>query len=146
MTQTEATAPTTAKVRKLFSFDRSEVFDAWLDEDAMRAFMCPHPGHVSHAEVDAREGGAYRIDMTFGDQTMIHTGEYVEIQRPDRIVITWISPATQGQPTEVTLEFFDRDEGTELVLTHTGLPSTEMANNHRDGWTSILDRQAEALG
>ena len=146
MTQTEATAETTAQIRKTFPFDCTTVFDAWLEADAVRQFMCPHPGHVSHAEVDGRVGGAFRIDMTIGEHTLVHTGEYLEISRPDRLVFTWASPATHGQPTQVELDFLDQDGQTELVLKHTGLPSAEMAQNHTEGWRSILDRMAEAIG
>ena len=60
-------------------------------------------------------------------------------------MFTWSSPATGGKPSQVTLELAETDGKTELVLTHVGLPSQEMADNHERGWTSILERQNEAL-
>jgi hypothetical protein len=43
----------------------------------------------------------------------------------------------------VTIEFHERGGGTELVLTHRGLPPTEV-EGHRKGWSDIL-RLLEAV-
>jgi hypothetical protein len=51
-------------------------------------------------------------------------------------VFTWISKATNGLPTTVTVELLERDGGTELVLTHRRLPP-EKIDDHRKGWTDI---------
>ena len=39
----------------------------------------------------------------------------------------------------VTVEFFDKGEATELVLTHKRFPTAEAAQEHTKGWTSCID-------
>ena len=45
----------------------------------------------------------------------------------------------------VTLEFHDRGDETELVLTHERLPSAEITAQHEAGWTGVLGKLASAL-
>jgi hypothetical protein len=59
--------------------------------------------------------------------------------------MTWTSKATGGQPTLVTVEFLEAAGGTELVLTHEGIPSRDVVNLYRTGWSQILDRMAARL-
>jgi uncharacterized protein YndB with AHSA1/START domain len=66
-----------------------------------------------------------------------HTGEYLAIEPPSRLSFTWISKYTDERPTVVTIEFHEQDGGTELVLTHRGLPPKEV-EGHRQGWTDIV--------
>jgi hypothetical protein len=40
----------------------------------------------------------------------------------------------------VTVEFFDRGDATEVVLTHELFPDAELAAKHNEGWTSCLNR------
>ena len=57
---------------------------------------------------------------------------------------TWISNATDHKPTVVTVEFHERGPGTELVLTHRGLPP-KAVEGHRKGWTDIVRVLDEVL-
>jgi Activator of Hsp90 ATPase homolog 1-like protein len=41
--------------------------------------------------------------------------------------------------TTVTIDFLDKGDSTEVVVTHKDLPSEEAANNHNFGWTSSLE-------
>jgi activator of Hsp90 ATPase-like protein len=50
---------------------------------------------------------------------------------------TWMSEATHGLETIVRVEFEAKGGGTEVRLTHSGLPDDE-AENHRKGWEDIL--------
>jgi uncharacterized protein YndB with AHSA1/START domain len=72
-----------------------------------------------------------------------HSGEYLEIDRPSRLSFTWMSRATKGLPTIVTVEFLERHDGTELVVTHRRLPP-EQIDDHRKGWTDIVRKLDDA--
>ena len=65
-----------------------------------------------------------------------HRGEYLAIEPPSFLSFTWISNATDYKPTVVTIEFHERDGGTELILTHRGLPP-EKSTAHEQGWGGI---------
>jgi len=104
------------------------------------------PGSTGRAtaEVDPRVGGRFRIVMYHPSSKTgtEHTGEYLLIDRPRRLSFTWRSIHTHDSETTVTIELFDRDGATEVVLIHAQLPSTEL-DNHREGWTDILSALGE---
>jgi uncharacterized protein YndB with AHSA1/START domain len=113
------------------------VFAAWLDPATMAQWMRPMGMTDAAVDVDARVGGKFRIVMIRGPERFEHTGEYQVIKPPVRLVFTWISDATDRQPTQVSIDFHERQDGTELVLTHRRLPSAQV-ESHREGWSDIL--------
>jgi uncharacterized protein YndB with AHSA1/START domain len=115
------------------------VFDAWLDPKILSGFMLPKPGMPNPAiELDSRTGGRFRIDMDVGDKIIPHSGEYLEIQRPEKLSFSWESPFST-ENSVVTIRFNPvSDNKTEVVLTHIRFPSEESRDNHQGGWTNIL--------
>ena len=122
-----------------------EVFDAWLDADSLREWMCPGASHVSAVEVDPRVGGRFRIVMSNEAGSTEHTGEYRELCRPDRLAFTWISEHTLDRETLVTVELRAIGRETELTLTHEQLPDDEARRKHERGWTGIVEKLAAHL-
>jgi uncharacterized protein YndB with AHSA1/START domain len=130
-------------VEKLVPAPPRVVFEAWLDAEALRRFMCPAPGSsVSRVECDPRVGGKFLIMMNVGGQDLPHRGEYLEIERYTRLVFTWRS-AHAGEGSRVTLQFAERAGGqTQITLEHVGLPDAEVRARHHEGWSNILAEQA----
>ena len=79
-------------------------------------------------------GGRFGIDAS----GMGFAGEYVELDRPYRIVQTW---RWQGdhRDSRVTISLAPAGDGTDLVVVHDGLDA-ETATMYRAGWQSCLDR------
>jgi uncharacterized protein YndB with AHSA1/START domain len=127
----------TLVVRRFIPVPRERVFAAWLDPASLAAWMRPTGTTDVTADVDPRVGGKFRIVMARGPEQYEHTGEYLVIESPRRLSFTWISQATDHRPTEVTIEFFQREGGTELVVTHRQLPSSQI-ESHRSGWSAIV--------
>ena len=123
---------------------REQVFDAWLAPQRMRGFLCAFDSHVSDVAVDARVGGAFRLVMSSGRGDFEHRGRYLEIDRPNRIRFTWISPATNGEETEVTVSFEPEADGTRVTLVHVGLSNIEQRKRHEAGWQTILEKLQSA--
>ena len=134
----------TLVVRRFIPAPRERVFAAWLDPASLAQWMRPVGTTDATAEVDARVGGKFRIMMAQGGEKFEHTGEYLIIEPPERLSFTWISKATDLKPTVVTIDFLERDAGTELVLTHRRL-ATKVIEGHRQGWTDIMRLLDEAL-
>jgi uncharacterized protein YndB with AHSA1/START domain len=127
----------TLVVRRFIPVPRERVFAAWLDPASLAAWMRPAGTTDVTAEVDPRVGGKFRIVMVQVPAQFEHTGEYLVIEPPRRLSFTWISRATDHRPTTVTIELFERKGGTELVLTHRQLPSSQI-ESHRSGWSDIM--------
>jgi uncharacterized protein YndB with AHSA1/START domain len=126
------------EIRRRLPAPISEVFRWWTDADLLRQWMTPI-GTVE-AAVDLRVGGALRIVMKSDDRLIEHTGEYLEIDPPRRLVFTWISPYTGSVPSIITVELQPAgDDVTDLRLVHSQLPDAA-AHSHREGWGAMLDR------
>jgi uncharacterized protein YndB with AHSA1/START domain len=134
----------TLVVRRFIPVPRERVFAAWLDPASLAQWMRPGGATDTTAEVDPRVGGKFRIVMMHGREEFEHTGEYLIIQPPARLSFTWVSKATDHRQTEVTIDFLERPGGTELILTHRRLPSSQV-ESHRRGWTDILRDLQETL-
>ena len=117
-----------------------EVFDAWTTPSRMAAWMSPVG--AAEAEVDLRLGGSFRVVMM--EARIEHTGEYLEIDPPRRLVFTWVSPFTGGESSVVTVELHPHEDGTRMVLTHERLPEN-VVDGHRDGWGTMIERLAGIL-
>jgi Activator of Hsp90 ATPase homolog 1-like protein len=56
---------------------------------------------------------------------------------------TWMSEATQGAESVVTVTFAPLAEQTEATLAHSGVPDNEMGRRHAEGWSWMLNLLAE---
>ena len=124
---------------------RERVFDAWLDPVRLARFLCAGDTHVARVAVDARLGGTFHVVMASEEGEFDHRGRYVEIARPERLRFTWISAATGGAETDVTVTFESIAEGTRVTLVHVGLPDEAAAKRHHGGWQSILSKCGDAV-
>lgn len=130
------------EVRRVLPATPEEVFLAWTDPEHLQQWMSPVG--AAEADVDLRVGGRFRVVMKGAGLAIEHTGEYLEIEPPERLAFTWRSPYTGDEPSVVTVVLYGRDDGTELVLIHERLPE-EKAASHGQGWGQMLDRLAEHL-
>ncbi len=131
-------------IRRLIPVPRERVFAAWLDPKSVAQWMLP--GDVAHTtvEIDPRAGGKFRMVMAHGRGDADHWGEYLTIEPPSLLSFTWISASTDLQPSLVTIELRELENGTELTLTHRRLPAGKV-EAHRKGWTDIVRKLSEAM-
>ena len=131
---------TQLQVSQFIKAKKDRVFKAWTDVNAVMQWFCPTNMTVPFAEIDAREGGNYRIQMkNKDDETFTTYGVYQEIRNNEKLVFTWGWEGPDREETLVTVEFFEKDEGTEVILTHSRFTDSEMADKHQQGWNSCLD-------
>lgn len=137
-----ALAPAAVTVRRTISASAEQLFDAWMNPYALSIWMRPSSVRDTRATVEARVGGSYEIVMRTDAASILHKGVYVLIDRPRKLVFTWISPYTDNSETLVTVDFLPAGERTEVVVTHEKLPEQERAG-HEKGWSSALEHLAE---
>jgi uncharacterized protein YndB with AHSA1/START domain len=130
----------TLNISKIINAPVERVFDAWLDPALLTRFILPAPGMPQpEVENDAREGGRFSIIMQVGDDRIPHTGTYLTLRRPERLVFSWESPFSTDD-SRVTLDFSAIDAAsTRVELTHEKFLNEEARDNHEGGWGNILD-------
>lgn len=135
----------TLRVTRRFSAAPERVFDAWLDPDTAGQWLFAAPnGQMVRVEIDAREGGKYVFVDRRDGEDVEHIGEFVEIDRPRRLVFTFAVPKYSPLFTRVIIDIAPTEAGCELTLTHEGvLPEYE--TSVVAGWTMILDGLGRTL-
>lgn len=125
-----------------------KVFDAWLNPEMLSIFMKGMPDKTdTDVELEAREGGHFTFVMHVGDDKIAHTGKYVEIKRPERLVFTWASRYSVVDNSTVTLTFSRIDDKTtNISLSHIRFIDEEARSGHEEGWGNILDKLNEIMG
>jgi len=102
--------------------------------------MRPGDSEAIHVELHPVVGGTFRIDTQTKDgRVVVHTGQYLEIQRPDRLMFTWNSSVLGDHSSYVTVEFHAQGENCLMVLFHELPPDDVIFEDHRQGWTTVLD-------
>ena len=112
-----------ARVSHRFTASAERVYDAFLDLSTARRFMYASvAGQMVRAELDARVGGAYVFVDRRDGADVEHTGAYLELDRPRRLVFTMFVPGYSTSPDRVKVEIVPAGDGCELTLTHEMLP------------------------
>jgi uncharacterized protein YndB with AHSA1/START domain len=133
---------------------RERVYRALLDARAVQTWMVP-TGMISHVhEFDPREGGSFRISLTYDaptgtGKTTAHTdthhGRFVRLVPNEQVVevveFETTDPGLQGEMT-ITITLTDADGGTELLAVHDGLPPGLSADDNELGWRLSLAKLA----
>jgi uncharacterized protein YndB with AHSA1/START domain len=118
------------------------VFDAWLDPQLIGAWMFGHATpdeEVVRIAVDPRVGGSFSFVVRRNGQEIDHVGEYLEIERPRRLVFTWAVRENLPETSRVTIEITPATGGADLTLTHELDPKwAGYAERTEEGWTKIL--------
>jgi uncharacterized protein YndB with AHSA1/START domain len=134
------------RVTQRVNAPRAAVYRALLDADSVRTWMVPTGMTSEVHEFDPREGGAFRISLSYDaptgtGKTTAHTdtyhGRFVELV-PDRRVVQRLEfettdPGMQGE-MEITFDLVDVDGATEVVAVHDRLPPGLSPADNELGW------------
>ncbi len=141
-------------VRRHLHAPRPRVYRALVDADAVARWMVPAGMSSRVHAFEAREGGAFRISLTYDaptaagkttDRTDTYHGRFVELVPDQRVVerveFETLDPALQGEMT-ITYSLADADGGTDLLAVHDGLPRGLPPADNEAGWRSSLEKLA----
>jgi uncharacterized protein YndB with AHSA1/START domain len=132
----------TVRVERVLAAPPHAVYDAWLDEAVLVEFICPDG--AAQVAVDPRVGGAIRITMIYPDRRHEIEGEYIALDRPDRISFSWRGSRSAADSV-VTVTFAPHDEGgTLMTILHSQLPP-DVSGRYDSGWAVVGDQLATAL-
>lgn len=134
-------------VTRRFNAPAERVFDAWIDpENAGRWLFATESGLMVRTEIESRVGGRFAIVERREGEDVAHTGEYLELARPQRLAFTLMVEKYSADVDRVNVEIAAHGYGCALTLTHVLAPgAAEDADRTRTGWTAILDALAAVL-
>ena len=133
------------QVRRRIPAPRELVYEAWIDPQGLREWMCPGDIISAEAALDVRVGGSFRITMRSRERVHEHLGTYQIVEPPAKLSFTWSGGDNPSEITLVTVEFFDQGGACELVITHEGFTKPEIAQRYEMGWGTIADKFAAYL-
>ncbi len=140
------------QIKRTLPFSRELVFSAWLQEEHLVRWMGPSEAiNLGLVEIDPQSTGKYRFgfdDKDNPEQRAYVHGEYLAVERPERLVFTWIweAPLPDAEVvTVVTVEFSEVERGTEMILTHQKFMDETSCERHQSGWQGTLDKMESYL-
>jgi uncharacterized protein YndB with AHSA1/START domain len=138
-------------VTRVFDAPRERVWREWTEPEAFADWFGAPTSDVplESVSMDVRPGGAWRLTMFAGParREMHWRGEYVEVEPPERLVLT-MSDQPAGERYElITVVLTDLGDGrTEMHFEHRGQLSPEWYERTKAGWGGFFDRIDERLG
>lgn len=147
----------TTQISRHIRARRSVVYRALLDAEALATWRVP-AGMTSRVhEFDAREGGAFRVSLTYegpggagksGGRTDTYHGRFVRLVPDERVVEVFefetADPALRGEMT-MTTTLTDAGGGTDVLIVHEGIPDGVPAADNETGTRMALDNLARLV-
>jgi uncharacterized protein YndB with AHSA1/START domain len=142
------------RVSRLVKAPRAKVYNALIDANAIAKWKVPS-GMTCHVHgFDGREGGTFRISLTYDTptgagktsaRTDTYHGRFVKLVPNQQVVevdeFETADPALRGEMT-ITITLADAEGGTEVVGVHEGLPRGVSVADNEAGWRIALARLA----
>jgi uncharacterized protein YndB with AHSA1/START domain len=136
---------------------RADVYRALLDADAIARWRVPDGMSSLVHEFDAREGGSFRVSLTYdaptstgksAPNTDTYHGHFVTLVPDERVVEVFEfetdDPDLRGEMT-MTTTLTDADGGTDVVIVHEGLPDSVPPADNETGQRMALDNLARLV-
>ncbi|MGW0252280.1 SRPBCC domain-containing protein [Nocardia goodfellowii] len=145
----------TTTIGKHVNAPRSAVYRLLVDAEAVRTWQVPTGMSSEVHEFDPREGGRFRISLTYDDatgtgkttaQTDTHHGRFITLV-PDEQVVQIVEfetddPAMGGEMI-IALSLADADDGgTDIIAIHENLPAGVDPEQNELGWRLSLAKLA----
>ena len=142
------------RIRRHAKLPRVRAYSALVDSNAVATWMMP-TGMTSHVHAFVpREGGCFRISLTYDaptgtGKTTAHTDTYhdrfVKLVPNEQVIevveFETADPAIRGQMT-ITISLADADYGTDVLAVYDGLQHGLSSADNEAGWRSSLAKLA----
>jgi uncharacterized protein YndB with AHSA1/START domain len=134
-------------LERVVSAPREVVFRMHTEAESFARWWGPRGFTVRSIELDARVGGAYRIEMQppEGDAFFL-AGEFVAVEPPVRLSYTfrYEEPDPDDRENVVVFSLEGADGSTLVSVDQRPFLTEARLELHRQGWTDTLERLAAA--
>ena len=136
----------TLSISRMYGIAPATIYAAWLDRETIGRWLFATPnGRMQPVDLDPCVGGAFRIAEERGTALAVHTGTFVDLDPPHRIVFDFTTDPAMA-PTRVTVALAPLGAGTLLTLSHPVAPEwLSFRARAEAGWRMILDNLATSL-
>lgn len=130
-------------VRRTFSSPRQRVFHAFSSAENIAHWLTPDSSiKMTVLAMTFEPQGRFRLqyDELDGGHDIVG-GIFQHIQSPEKLIFSWIWEAPHefaNMATQVTVEFIDQGDQSEVVLTHRKFLSQDACERHQQGWEGAL--------
>ncbi len=142
------------RVSRRVKAPRASVYHALLDVRAVAVWMVPDGMTGQIHEFDAREGGRFRVSLTYIEpsgigkttaRTDTYNGHFVRLVHNEQVfeVVEFetMDPDLRGEMT-ITITLADADGGTDILVVHDGVPCGLPDSDNEAGWRQALGKLA----
>lgn len=135
------------RIERTFDAPAEDVFDAWTSPEVIERWFRPaRDWKKPSAEVDLRVGGTVRVVMRDPSGAPVEaSGEYTEIDRPNRLAFTWTFDDDPSNEQLIEIEFSERNGATTVVFVNSNISHEKRRDAQYDGWRTCIDNMARAL-
>lgn len=120
-----------------------EVFEAWLDHTSPGSpWFGVAKAIVNSPNVDSLFYSMYQLE----GREVAHYGRFITLDKPREIQHTWVSEATRGLESIVTLSFESVEGKTQVNVNHSGIPDDEAGRHHEHAWGYVLAKMRSRFG
>ena|SRR5579862_4213506 len=133
------------RISRVVNASKARAFEAWTESSQVRRWWRIGEGWTTpSAEIDLRVGGKISLgNQPSGGGLVVVTGEFLQIDPPDKLVYTLHFPGALPEESTVTVEFNELGDQTEIVITQE--MSQAMVESAVDGWNTALDCLSKLL-
>ncbi len=126
-------------VTRRFDASPERLFEAWTEPNLAARWLFTGPTSETHsAKLDVRVGGRWEITDRRDGVDYRALGEYLEVERPRRLVFTFGMPQFSPEFDKVTVDILPDGLGAIVTLRQERLPP-EFVEATEQGWREMFD-------
>ncbi len=128
------------EVKHVYTAKPQEVYNAWLNKNLVQQWFGPGLGETEPVQLDAREGGTFRIVQVREGQPVGHSGTYLQLQQPGFISFTWSMDGVDGADV-VRIIIEGTAAGSLVTVTHEMDEQwKDYADSVRTAWLTMMQK------